>query len=60
MKEHIELIGRSRLIITHKLQAIKAHELPRIDFETMRADICQSYLRRFDSWMRGEIMTHDS
>jgi hypothetical protein len=56
MTEKIEAIGRSYMNITQKLQAINAFELPRIDFRMMCGGVYQSDLRRFDSWMRGEIM----
>jgi hypothetical protein len=55
MKEYIKLIGKSRLNITKELQAIKALELPRIDFRMMCAGIYQSDLKEFDGWLRGQI-----
>jgi hypothetical protein len=56
MKENILAIGRSHLNITQKLRAIKTFELPRIDFRMMCGALHQPDLRRFDSWMRGQIM----
>jgi hypothetical protein len=55
MKEHIDLIGQSRLNLTYRLHAIKTFELPRIDFRMMCGDITQSDLRAFDRWLRGRI-----
>jgi hypothetical protein len=56
MMENIEFIGNSRLRLTQKTHAVKAFEIPRIDLRMMCADIYQSDLRKFDSWMRGKTM----
>jgi hypothetical protein len=56
LREIIEAIGPSKLNITEKLYAIKTFKLPRIDFRMMCGDACQSDLRKFDQWMRGEIV----
>jgi hypothetical protein len=56
MRENIQAIGRSNLNITQKLHAIRQLELPRIDFRMMYGDLYRPDLRRFDSWMRGQIM----
>jgi hypothetical protein len=53
MKERITLIWKSRLNVTQKMQAIKAFELPGIDFRMTCEDIYHSNLREFDQWLRA-------
>jgi hypothetical protein len=55
MKDHIIKLGKSNLNIAQKLEGIKMMELPRIDYRMMCADLTKPDLKKFDSWLRGQI-----